>query len=62
MVTKFFSSFVSYKNVSVLSCVRFLNGLVSGGGKGCAEDGYPGFYTRISYYLPWIKSKIEAYV
>ena len=31
-----------------------LVGIVSGGGKSCADDGVPGIYTRVSAYLPWI--------
>ncbi|KAB0800230.1 hypothetical protein PPYR_05970 [Photinus pyralis] len=28
-------------------------------GSGCAKPGYPDVYTRLSYYVPWIKSKIK---
>ena len=36
-----------------------LVGIVSFG-IGCAEPGNPGIYTRISYYLPFIKSVLEG--
>jgi secreted trypsin-like serine protease len=28
-------------------------------GQGCARNGYPGIYTRISYYNNWIISNIS---
>jgi secreted trypsin-like serine protease len=39
--------------------VWYLNGVVSYGHK-CALDGYPGVYARVSYYLPWIRSKTSG--
>ncbi|KAK8727632.1 hypothetical protein OTU49_009661, partial [Cherax quadricarinatus] len=33
-------------------------GLVSFGNR-CAEPGYPGVYTRISHFMPWIKNNIR---
>ncbi|CAF3018907.1 unnamed protein product, partial [Rotaria sp. Silwood2] len=29
-------------------------------GHECSLDGYPGVYARVSYYLPWIKSKMSV--
>jgi secreted trypsin-like serine protease len=37
-------------------------GIVSGGKNvPCGTPGSPAFYTRVSYYLPWIQSKLTAY-
>lgn len=29
-------------------------------GSGCAKPGFPDVYTRLSYYLPWIRAKIRT--
>ncbi|KAI4459909.1 transmembrane protease serine [Holotrichia oblita] len=47
-----------------LQCARrdgkwFLAGITSFG-SGCAKPGFPDVYTRMSYYLPWIKSKMKG--
>jgi secreted trypsin-like serine protease len=28
-------------------------------GSGCGRPGYPDVYTRLAYYLPWIRAKIN---
>ncbi|KAF2358903.1 Serine proteases trypsin domain [Trinorchestia longiramus] len=30
-------------------------------GSGCAKPGFPDVFTRITYYLPWIKQKMRAF-
>ncbi|CAG7633663.1 unnamed protein product, partial [Allacma fusca] len=30
-------------------------------GSGCARPGYPDVYSRITYYLPWIRGKIRSH-
>jgi len=47
-----------------LQCARrdgrwFLAGITSFG-SGCAKPGFPDVYTRTSYYLPWIRSKMKT--
>ncbi|XP_022909353.1 chymotrypsin-like elastase family member 2A [Onthophagus taurus] len=37
----------------------FLAGITSFG-SGCAKPGFPDVYTRLSYYLPWIKTKMKV--
>ncbi|XKL61844.1 hypothetical protein PGB90_001677 [Kerria lacca] len=38
----------------------FLAGITSFG-SGCAKPGYPDVYTKLSFYIPWIKNHIEKY-
>jgi len=37
----------------------YLMGIVSRGPKICGEPGYPGIYTRVSYFMDWIVGKIN---
>ncbi|KAG8329219.1 hypothetical protein J6590_091567 [Homalodisca vitripennis] len=48
-----------------LQCSRkdgrwFLAGITSFG-FGCAKPGFPDVYTRLSYYLPWIRHQIHKH-
>lgn len=43
----FFHSHGSYVLVGVVSW-----------GEGCAKDGFPGFYTRVTTYIPWILANV----
>ncbi|XP_031631821.1 serine protease easter-like isoform X2 [Contarinia nasturtii] len=38
----------------------YLVGIVSLGPAECGQDGWPGVYTRVDEYMPWIRSKIRA--
>ena len=37
----------------------YVSGIVSYGEE-CAKQNYPGVYARVSYYLPWIRSKVAT--
>lgn len=32
---------------------------VTSKGKGCAREGYPGVYTRVAYFIPWINNNVD---
>ncbi|KAK2726121.1 hypothetical protein QYM36_000544 [Artemia franciscana] len=38
----------------------YLAGITSFG-SGCAKPGYPDVFTRLSYYMPWIRGKIRSF-
>ncbi|CAG5104963.1 Oidioi.mRNA.OKI2018_I69.chr1.g1712.t1.cds [Oikopleura dioica] len=41
-------------------CDGRVHGLVMGGNQ-CAQANFPGVYTRLSHYIPWIRSILEGY-
>ncbi|XP_045460795.1 chymotrypsinogen B-like [Harmonia axyridis] len=47
-----------------LQCVlkdgRWILAGITSFGSGCAKPGFPDVYTRLSYYLPWIRSKVKS--
>uniref|UniRef100_A0A8C9SLR9 trypsin n=1 Tax=Scleropages formosus TaxID=113540 RepID=A0A8C9SLR9_SCLFO len=45
---------------SPLVCLGEVHGLVSWG-QGCAQPGYPGVYTKVCEFIPWIKETMDAY-
>ncbi|XP_014204500.1 trypsin-like [Copidosoma floridanum] len=42
-----------------LMCDGFLTGLVSGGGRKCAEPRVPGLYTDVYFFVPWIERYVN---
>ena len=46
------------KDATILNDEYCLTGVVSGG-EGCALPRYPGIYTRVTYFMNWIKSNMD---
>uniref|UniRef100_A0A1Y1NHS8 CLIP domain-containing serine protease n=1 Tax=Photinus pyralis TaxID=7054 RepID=A0A1Y1NHS8_PHOPY len=47
-------------NQTVTGPIYYITGIVSFGPTKCGSQGFPGVYTKVVDYIPWIKSKLKS--